>query len=217
MVVRLLGLSVGLSALTACGLARFNDLALDDRAAPAHRPRLRIALLAAQETLTAQAIAETFRCGGRRRPRRRGHVDDAARYAQSTPTPIRTTRPDPQSRTPTTPVVAGGRDRRTNAVLDATPPDPGARRVRRPGGDRVRADRVAVAQTSSAARRAGRRRAPISSGSRPERRCSRSQIQGFQDNSSSCSRRSRPASTKRSPDSRRSATRRSSSTWRSTR
>ncbi len=60
MVVRLMGLSVGLSLLTAWGLARFNDLrngielpAIDD-------PGFEDAVIEAQGTLTAQAIAETF-------------------------------------------------------------------------------------------------------------------------------------------------------------
>lgn len=60
MVVRLMGLSVGLSLLTAWGLARFNALrggielpAIDD-------PGFEEAVIAAQGDLTAQAIAETF-------------------------------------------------------------------------------------------------------------------------------------------------------------
>jgi EmrB/QacA subfamily drug resistance transporter len=60
MVVRLLGLSVGLSALTAWGLARFNDLRSTIELPPLTDPDFESALLAAQETLTAQAIAETF-------------------------------------------------------------------------------------------------------------------------------------------------------------
>ena len=60
MVVRLLGLSVGLSALTAWGLARFNDLRSTIELPPLSDPDFESALLAAQETLTAQAIAETF-------------------------------------------------------------------------------------------------------------------------------------------------------------
>ena len=60
MVVRLLGLSVGLSALTAWGLARFNDLRSTIELPPLTDPSFESALLGAQETLTATAIAETF-------------------------------------------------------------------------------------------------------------------------------------------------------------
>ena len=60
MVVRLLGLSVGLSALTAWGLARFDALRSTIDLPPLTDPDFESALLAAQETLTAQAIAETF-------------------------------------------------------------------------------------------------------------------------------------------------------------
>lgn len=60
MVVRLLGLSVGLSALTAWGLSRFNELRSTIDLPPITDPGFEDAVLAAQETLTAQAIAETF-------------------------------------------------------------------------------------------------------------------------------------------------------------
>lgn len=60
MVVRLLGLSVGLSALTAWGLSRFNSLRSTIELPPLTDPKFESALLAAQEHLTAQAIAETF-------------------------------------------------------------------------------------------------------------------------------------------------------------
>ena len=60
MVVRLLGLSVGLSALTAWGLARFDALRSTIDLPPLTDPGFESALLAAQERLTAQAIAETF-------------------------------------------------------------------------------------------------------------------------------------------------------------
>jgi len=60
MVVRLLGLSVGLSALTAWGLSRFNALRSTIELPPLTDPKFESALLAAQEHLTAQAIAETF-------------------------------------------------------------------------------------------------------------------------------------------------------------
>lgn len=60
MVVRLLGLSVGLSALTAWGLARFNELRATLVLPPIGTPGFEDALLAAQADLTGQAIAETF-------------------------------------------------------------------------------------------------------------------------------------------------------------
>ncbi|HEX4980431.1 MAG TPA: hypothetical protein VFV63_01985, partial [Ilumatobacteraceae bacterium] len=60
MVVRLLGLSVGLSALTAYGLARFNQLRRGVELPPIVDPGFEDALRAAQATLTADAIAETF-------------------------------------------------------------------------------------------------------------------------------------------------------------
>ena len=60
MVVRLLGLSVGLSALTAWGLSRFNALRSTIELPPLTDPDFESALMAAQEQLTAQAIAETF-------------------------------------------------------------------------------------------------------------------------------------------------------------
>ena len=60
MVVRLLGLSVGLSALTAWGLARFNDLRSTIDLPPITDPGYEDADIDAQERLTAQAIAETF-------------------------------------------------------------------------------------------------------------------------------------------------------------
>ncbi|MEZ5298631.1 MAG: MFS transporter [Ilumatobacteraceae bacterium] len=60
MVVRLLGLSVGLSALTAWGLSRFEELRSTIDLPPITDPGFEDAVVAAQETLTAQAIAETF-------------------------------------------------------------------------------------------------------------------------------------------------------------
>ncbi len=60
MVVRLLGFSVGLSALTAWGLERFNALRATIELPPIGSPDFQDELLAAQERLTAQAIAETF-------------------------------------------------------------------------------------------------------------------------------------------------------------
>jgi hypothetical protein len=60
MVVRLLGLSVGLSALTAYGLTRFNQLRRGIELPPIVDPGFEDALRAAQATLTADAIAETF-------------------------------------------------------------------------------------------------------------------------------------------------------------
>lgn len=60
MVVRLLGLSVGLSALTAWGLARFNNLRSTIDLPSITDPAFESAVVEAQETLTSQAIAETF-------------------------------------------------------------------------------------------------------------------------------------------------------------
>ena len=60
MVVRLLGLSVGLSALTAWGLSRFNELRSTIDLPSITDPGFEDAVIDAQERLTAQAIAETF-------------------------------------------------------------------------------------------------------------------------------------------------------------
>ena len=60
MVVRLMGLSVGLSLLTAWGLARFNALRGDIELPPIDDPGFEAAVIDAQGSLTAQAIAETF-------------------------------------------------------------------------------------------------------------------------------------------------------------
>ena len=60
MVVRLLGFSVGLSALTAWGLARFNSLRSTIDLPPLTDPGFEAATTEAYQTLTAQAIAETF-------------------------------------------------------------------------------------------------------------------------------------------------------------
>ncbi|GJM37857.1 MAG: hypothetical protein DHS20C19_12240 [Acidimicrobiales bacterium] len=60
MVVRLMGLSVGLSLLTAWGLARFNALRDDIDLPPIGDPAFEDAVIAAQGDLTATAIAETF-------------------------------------------------------------------------------------------------------------------------------------------------------------
>ena len=60
MVVRLLGLSVGLSALTAWGLSRFNELRATIDLPAITDPGFEAAVVEAQERLTAQAIAETF-------------------------------------------------------------------------------------------------------------------------------------------------------------
>lgn len=60
MVVRLMGLSVGLSALTAWGLARFNALRGDIDLPPLTDPGFESALRAASADLTSQSIAETF-------------------------------------------------------------------------------------------------------------------------------------------------------------
>ncbi len=60
MVVRLMGFSVGLSALTAWGLARFNALRSTIDLPAITDPGFEAAVTEAQATLTAQAIAETF-------------------------------------------------------------------------------------------------------------------------------------------------------------
>lgn len=60
MVVRMIGLSVGLSALTAWGLARFNALRGDLDLPAITDPTFGTALEEATERLTAQSIADTF-------------------------------------------------------------------------------------------------------------------------------------------------------------
>ncbi len=60
MVVRMIGLSVGLSALTAWGLARFDALRGDLDLPAITDPGFGVALEAATEQLTAQSIADTF-------------------------------------------------------------------------------------------------------------------------------------------------------------
>ncbi|MGK0276811.1 MAG: MFS family permease [Ilumatobacter sp.] len=60
MVVRLLGLSVGLSALTAWGLARFNALRGDIELPALTDPGFEAALRTASADLTSTSIAETF-------------------------------------------------------------------------------------------------------------------------------------------------------------
>lgn len=60
MVVRMVGLSVGLSALTAWGLARFNARRGDIELPPITDPGFSDAVAAATEELTSQSIADTF-------------------------------------------------------------------------------------------------------------------------------------------------------------
>lgn len=60
MVVRMIGLSVGLSALTAWGLARFNTLRGELDLPPLTDPEFPAALAEATENLTAQSISDTF-------------------------------------------------------------------------------------------------------------------------------------------------------------
>jgi len=60
MVVRMIGLSVGLSALTAWGLARFNALRSEIELPPITDPTFQSALNEATAQLTAQSIADTF-------------------------------------------------------------------------------------------------------------------------------------------------------------
>ena len=64
MVIRLMGLSVGLSLLTAWGLARFNALRGDIELPAIDDPGFEDAVIEAQGSLTAQAIAETFLAAG---------------------------------------------------------------------------------------------------------------------------------------------------------
>ena len=60
MIVRLVGLSVGLAALTAWGLARFNDLRSTVELPPITDPDFPAAVTAASAELTSSAISETF-------------------------------------------------------------------------------------------------------------------------------------------------------------
>ncbi len=60
MIVRLVGLSVGLAALTAWGLARFNDLRATLELPPITDPDFPAAVTEASAELTASAISETF-------------------------------------------------------------------------------------------------------------------------------------------------------------
>ncbi|MEM1333068.1 MAG: MFS transporter [Actinomycetota bacterium] len=60
MVVRMIGLSVGLSALTAWGLARFNARRGDIELPPITDPSFTDAVAQATEDLTSQSIADTF-------------------------------------------------------------------------------------------------------------------------------------------------------------
>ncbi len=60
MVVRMVGLSVGLSALTAWGLARFNARRGDIELPPITDPEFSDAVARATEELTSQSIADTF-------------------------------------------------------------------------------------------------------------------------------------------------------------
>ncbi len=60
MIIRLIGLSVGLAALTAWGLARFNDLRGTIELPPITDPEFPAAVTAASAELTASAISETF-------------------------------------------------------------------------------------------------------------------------------------------------------------
>ena len=60
MIVRLVGLSVGLAALTAWGLARFNQLRGTIELPPITNPEFAAAVTEASAELTASAISETF-------------------------------------------------------------------------------------------------------------------------------------------------------------
>ena len=60
MVIRLMGFSVGLAALTAWGLARFNSLRRELDLPPITDPDFESAVQSAQATLTADALGDTF-------------------------------------------------------------------------------------------------------------------------------------------------------------
>jgi len=60
MIVRLMGLSVGLAGLTAWGLGRFNELRQQIELPPITDPDFQAAITDASATLTADAISETF-------------------------------------------------------------------------------------------------------------------------------------------------------------
>ncbi|MEO0493074.1 MAG: MFS transporter [Actinomycetota bacterium] len=64
MVVRLMGLSVGLAGLTAWALSRFNALRSSIELPPLDDPAFQAAVIDAQQTLTADAIGETFLATG---------------------------------------------------------------------------------------------------------------------------------------------------------
>ncbi|MFN3218339.1 MAG: MFS transporter [Acidimicrobiales bacterium] len=144
MVVRLLGLSVGLSALTAWGLARFEDLRSTIVLPALTDPGFDEALRTAQADLTAQAIAETFTAAAvvvavgviaalamrRRQPAPTDHGPI------TTGAPMDPTRPDPDTAPaalgpddPTIPIPVGGAgpdlrapagpDRQTTLLLGA--------------------------------------------------------------------------------------------------
>jgi hypothetical protein len=59
-VLRLIGLSVGLSGLTAYGLLRYNQLRPTLRLPPLGSPGYQDALIAGQAELTTKALTETF-------------------------------------------------------------------------------------------------------------------------------------------------------------
>ena len=243
MVVRLLGLSVGLSALTAWGLGRFNDLRSTIELPPLTDPDFESALLAAQETLTAQAIAETFTAAAvvlgagllatfamrRQRRDRRQHDGRPTRRRPDGGDPDTTRRGHRSGRDHGRDAGRRRRDppaasrspswrllqKRTNLILGGL----GVLLAVALVAIALLFGRVADAQDDAVRRprRAGdgARRSRAGRGRGRARTPVRSRAS--RTSSSSCSRRSRPASTRRSPDSRRSATRRSSSTWRSTR
>ena len=64
MIVRLIGLSVGLAALTAWALSRFNTLRRDIELPPINDPSFTEAVTEASARLTADAISETFLAAG---------------------------------------------------------------------------------------------------------------------------------------------------------
>ncbi len=119
MVVRLLGLSVGLSALTAWGLARFEDLRSTIELPALTDPGFDDAVRTAQADLTAQAIAETFTAAAV--VVAFGIAAAAAMRRQMQPAEL--VDPAAVARTPTT-TVPHQPMTSTGAVMDPTPPDP---------------------------------------------------------------------------------------------
>ena len=114
MVVRLLGLSVGLAALTAWALGRFNALRGDIELPPLDDPGFQQAVVDAQQSLTADAIGETFLATAAIAAvglvlALRIHPSDPTRPREVSPVLATIDRPSPPPPAPTRPlVVAAG-------------------------------------------------------------------------------------------------------------